>query len=166
MTAKVCILFVLLFTGCSYLPPIPYRIDVQQGNVVTDEMIEMLKPGMTKSQVLFVMGSPLIVDAFRENRWDYVYSMKPSGEDAVEKKAFLVFKTKEDGIDRLVGMYGDFKPSNLPVVKPSEEQTVDLPKREVDHTLWEIITGLFGFEGSDDSSAPKNAPKSQVDLPL
>ena len=80
MTAKACILFVLLFTGCSYLPPIPYRIDVQQGNVVTDEMIEMLKPGMTKSQVLFVMGSPLIVDAVRENRWDYVYIFRYKGK--------------------------------------------------------------------------------------
>ncbi|MEQ1720590.1 MAG: outer membrane protein assembly factor BamE [Nitrosomonas sp.] len=94
MTAKACILFVLLFTGCSYLPPIPYRIDVQQGNVVTDEMIEMLKPGMTKSQVLFVMGSPLIVDAFRENRWDYVYIFRDKGKLSEQKRLTILFENE------------------------------------------------------------------------
>ena len=69
MVAKFFVLLAfMLLTGCSFLPHILYKIDVQQGNVVTDEMLEKLKPGMTKSQVLFVMGSPLIVDAFRDNR--------------------------------------------------------------------------------------------------
>lgn len=159
----------LTLTSCSTvlnnLPGV-YTLEIQQGNIVDQNMINQLRPNMDKRQVLYIMGSPMLVDFFHKNRWDYVYSIKPSGEDAVEKKAFLVFKTKEDGTDRLVGMYGDFKPSNLPVVKPSEEQVIDLPKREVDHTLWEMITGLFGFEGTDDSSTPKNTPKPQVDLPL
>ncbi|GKS69169.1 outer membrane protein assembly factor BamE [Nitrosomonas sp. PY1] len=94
MTAKACILLVLLFTGCSYLPPFPYRIDVQQGNVVTDEMTEMLKPGMTKSQVLFVMGSPLIVDAFRENRWDYVYIFRDKGKLSEQKRLTIFFENE------------------------------------------------------------------------
>ena len=159
----------LTLTSCSTvlnnLPGV-YTLEIQQGNIVDQNMINQLRPNMDKRQVLYIMGSPMLVDFFHKNRWDYVYSIKPSGEDAVEKKAYLVFKTKEDGTDRLVGMYGDFKPSNLPVVKPSEEQVIDLPKREVDHTLWEMITGLFGFEGTDDSSTPKNTPKPQVDLPL
>ena len=71
MIVKIIILLIILqLTGCSLLPHFLYRIDVQQGNVVTLEMIETLRPGMTKSQVRFVLGSPLIVDAFRENRWD------------------------------------------------------------------------------------------------
>lgn len=94
MSAKACILLVLLFTGCSYLPPVPYRIDVQQGNVVTDEMIETLKPGMTKSQVLFVMGSPLIVDAFRENRWDYVYIFRDKGKLSEQKRLTIFFENE------------------------------------------------------------------------
>lgn len=93
MTAKTTLLFVLLSTiGCSYLPPVPYRIDVQQGNVVTEEMIETLKPGMTKSQVLFVMGSPLIVDAFRENRWDYVYIFRDRGSLSEQKRLTIFLK--------------------------------------------------------------------------
>ena len=57
---------------------------------MTDEMLEKLKPGMTKSQVLFVLGSPLIIDAFRDNRWDYVYLFREKG-DLVEQKRLTLF---------------------------------------------------------------------------
>ncbi len=91
MVAKFFVLLAfMLLTGCSLLPHILYKIDVQQGNVVTDEMLEKLKPGMTKSQVLFVMGSPLIVDAFRDNRWDYIYLLREKG-DLVEQKRLTLF---------------------------------------------------------------------------
>lgn len=159
----------LTLTSCSTILnnlPGVYTLEIQQGNIIDQNMINQLRPNMDKRQVLYIMGSPMLVDYFHKNRWDYIYSVKPSGEDAVEKKVFLVFKTV-DGQDKLSGMYGDFKPSNLPVVKPSDEQTVDLPKRDLDKTLWESITGLFGFDGNDTgSSAPKKESKSQVDLPL
>ena len=91
MVAKFTVLLTfLLLANCSYLPHVIYRIDVQQGNVVTDEMLEKLKPGMTKSQVLFVLGSPLIIDAFRDNRWDYVYLFRKKG-DLVEQKRLTLF---------------------------------------------------------------------------
>lgn len=91
MVAKFTVLLTfLLLASCSYLPHVIYRIDVQQGNVVTDEMLEKLKPGMTKSQVLFVLGSPLIIDAFRDNRWDYVYLFREKG-DLVEQKRLTLF---------------------------------------------------------------------------
>ena len=86
------LLIFLLFTGCSLLPHILYKIDVQQGNLVTDEMLETLTLGMTKSQVLFVMGSPLIVDAFRDNRWDYVYLMREKGDLSEHKRLTLFFE--------------------------------------------------------------------------
>ena len=91
MVAKISALIAfLLLTGCSLLPHVLFKIDVQQGNVVTEEMLEKLKPGMTKSQVLFVLGSPLIMDAFRDNRWDYVYLYRKKG-DLVEQKRLTVF---------------------------------------------------------------------------
>lgn len=91
MAAKISALIVfLLLTGCSLLPHVLFKIDVQQGNVVTEEMLEKLKPGMTKSQVLFVLGSPLIMDAFRDNRWDYVYLYRKKG-DLVEQKRLTIF---------------------------------------------------------------------------
>jgi outer membrane protein assembly factor BamE len=58
----------LLLSGCS-----AYRIDVRQGNYVDQEMVSQLRKGMTRDQVRFALGSPLVVDMFRENRWDYVY---------------------------------------------------------------------------------------------
>ncbi|MCX7066458.1 MAG: outer membrane protein assembly factor BamE [Methylococcales bacterium] len=143
-----------------------YTLEIQQGNIVDQNMINQLKPNMDKRQVLYIMGSPMLTDFFHKNRWDYVYSVKPSGEDAVEKKVFLVFK-EVDGMEKLAGLLGDFKPSNLPVLKPSNEMIVDLPKREVDKTLWEMITGLFGFDGSDtDSSAPKEKSSATANLPF
>jgi outer membrane protein assembly factor BamE len=60
----------LTLSGCGNFGfPGVYRIDVEQGNIVTPEMIEQLKPGMTRRQVRFVMGTPLIEDTFNDNRW-------------------------------------------------------------------------------------------------
>ncbi|BFM08664.1 outer membrane protein assembly factor BamE [Halioxenophilus aromaticivorans] len=72
-----CFIILLLgsLSACSALKfPGVYRITIQQGNVVTQEMIDQLKPGMTKRQVRFVLGTPLIDDPFAANRWDYYYS--------------------------------------------------------------------------------------------
>ncbi len=68
----------------------PYRLDVPQGNVITQEMVDKLKPGMTRSQVRFVLGTPLVVDAFRTNRWDFVYTLQKGGK-AVESRRVTVF---------------------------------------------------------------------------
>lgn len=63
--------------GCKYMPDLPvvgpYRIDIQQGNYLSQEMVSQLKPGMTKEQVRFVLGTPLVTDIFHGERWDYVY---------------------------------------------------------------------------------------------
>lgn len=118
MVAKIfTLLAFLLLAGCSFLPSILYKIDVQQGNVVTEEMVEKLKPGMTKSQVLFVLGSPLIIDAFRDNRWDYVYLFRKKGE-LVEQKRMTVFFEN----DVLVNIENYLSFSKDPV-KPKPAQT-------------------------------------------
>ena len=95
MFLKLFILIALLqFSGCSVIPSILYKIDVQQGNVVTQEMVEKLKPGMTKPQVRFVLGTPLIVDTFRENRWDYAYLRQEKGE-LIEQQRLTIFFENE-----------------------------------------------------------------------
>lgn len=94
MFLKLFTLLVLLqFAGCS-VPRVLYKIDVQQGNVVTQEMVEKLKPGMTKSQVRFVLGTPLIVDTFRENRWDYAYMRQEKGK-LIEQQRLTIFFDNE-----------------------------------------------------------------------
>lgn len=144
-----------------------YSVDVQQGNMVDQSMIDQLRPSMNKRQVLYIMGSPMLVDFFHQKRWDYLYSAQVEGNDRQQKRISLFFEN-----DQLIGVQGDFKPSAVPVVKSSEESTVDVPKRDLEKTLWEMITGLFGYDDRDnapktDKSDSKTAPGSTTDqLPL
>lgn len=116
-----------------------YKIDIEQGNMIDQSMVDQLRPNMTKRQVLYIMGSPMLTDTFHEQRWDYLYSDQPGGEARVQKRVSLYFND-----DNLIGVQGDFRPSTLPVIKESTETTVDVPKRELDTTMWEKITSLFG----------------------
>ncbi|MGR8940035.1 MAG: outer membrane protein assembly factor BamE [Gammaproteobacteria bacterium] len=125
-----------------------YTIDVQQGNIVDQAMVDQLRPGMSKRQVLYIMGSPILKDVFHENRWEYLYSSQPGGEARQQKRITLYF---ED--DKIVGLQGDFRPSKLPVIKPSPDATVDVPKRNLDESLWGMLTG--GFSADDSAATPK-----------
>lgn len=131
----------LFLAGCSYnwLPGV-YRLDIHQGNVVSQEMVDQIKPGMTKRQVAFIMGTPLLTDAFHDERWDYVYSNQPGGEERVEKRITLNFRN-----DELSGLSGDFRPGNLPSVEVTKDTTVDIPKIDREKTLWQKITSLFSW---------------------
>lgn len=68
----------------------PYRIDIRQGNYITQEMVAQLKPGMTRDQVRFILGTPLVADIFHADRWDYIYRLKP-GRGEVQQRRFTVF---------------------------------------------------------------------------
>ncbi|MBI3779010.1 MAG: outer membrane protein assembly factor BamE [Gammaproteobacteria bacterium] len=88
-----------LLSGCLSV----YKVEVQQGNVVTQEMVDKLKPGMTRNQVRFVMGTPLVTDPFHPERWDYYYYLRRSNEPAGEsQRVTVVFKN-----DTLVAVQGD-----------------------------------------------------------
>lgn len=90
--------------GCSF--PGVYKIDIQQGNVVTQDMIDQLRPGMTRRQVRFIMGNPLLTDTFHANRWDYLYSIQPGGGQRLQERISVNFSAD----DQLVGLSGDFMP--------------------------------------------------------
>ncbi len=124
-----------------------YTLDIQQGNMVDQAMIDQLRPNMNKRQVLYIMGSPMLADPFHQNRWDYIYSFQPGREPRLQKRITLLFAN-----DRIVGIQGDFKPSTLPVADISNETTVDLPVRNIEKTLWEKITGAAGHDDIDDAN--------------
>ena len=67
----------LCTTGCSSFPFL-YRVPVQQGNIVTQEMVSQLRPGMTAEQVRYIMGEPILVNGFNPQRWEYIYTLTPS----------------------------------------------------------------------------------------
>lgn len=93
---NLIVLLAVLCASCgTALPTIkPYKLDVQQGNVVTSKMLLQLRPGMTKSQVRFIMGTPLIQDSFHGNRWDYVYQMRESGKIIEQRRVILDFENE------------------------------------------------------------------------
>lgn len=110
-TLKAAILFaaVLMVAGCStYRFPGVHRITIQQGNVISQTMIDKLKPGMSKSQVRFVLGNPILDDALNQDRWDYFYSIQVAGGDTITRKLQIYFI---DG--KLSHFEGDFVPSDV-----------------------------------------------------
>lgn len=110
-------LIAVVLVGCS-LPkfqlPRLYKVTVQQGNVITQEMVDQLKPGMTRSQVAFIMGEPILRNTFNEDRWDYVYSVVLPGYFNQEVRMSLFFE--ED----ILGYFtGDLIPESA---KPDSEE--------------------------------------------
>lgn len=87
MIKKLSILLVLLLSACVY------RIDIQQGNILAQKDIDKLRPGLTKEQVIFVLGSPVVDDAFDDDRWTYLYTYKRAKlETLTTKRLDLFFK--------------------------------------------------------------------------
>lgn len=120
-------LLLSLVSGCSSVNLGPHRIDVQQGNALDQENVARLKPGLNRSQVRFLLGTPLVVDPFRTDRWDYVYVFYKAGKLSEQKRISLFF----DG-ETLARIEGD-----LPPVAPAVPPTVATPKPEATHAAVE-----------------------------
>jgi outer membrane protein assembly factor BamE len=86
------VLLSFLLASCSYLHlPTAYKMDIRQGNYVTQEMRDKLKTGMSRSQVKYVMGTPMVSDVFHDNRWDYVYRMEHADKLVEQQHLILYF---------------------------------------------------------------------------
>ena len=126
--AAIAALF-LVSCGSARLPMpdiTPYRIEIQQGNFVSQEMVSQLKLGMTKDQVRFVLGTPLITDSFHADRWDYVFRRQRANSRELEQRTLAVLF--EDG--KLKRIEGDVIPAanmdaagvKTPEAKPEAQQ--------------------------------------------
>ncbi len=161
MRLSPIVLLALLAGGCSNVH-FPYVINVQQGNVVTPEMVAKLKPGMSRSQVRFILGTPLTVDLFRADRWDYVYEFHKAGV-LTEKRRVSVF-FKGDSLERVeeAGMGRDTAPATLlqaaPPAQPAAEQTPTGAETTVVPPL--------GTPGTQQAPAPGKADKTKKTAPL
>lgn len=102
----------LLLPGCKSvdLPSVPsvkpYRMVIQQGNYISQEMVAQLKPGMTKEQVRYVLGTPLVSDIFHADRWDYVFYRDAPGSKLEQRNLSVIFEK-----DRLARVIGDLMPA-------------------------------------------------------
>jgi len=121
----------LMVAGCS-MPKMPklsmpkfkmprvHKVTVQQGNVITQEMIDSLKPGMTRAQVAYIMGEPIVRNTFDQDRWDYIYTIDVPGVYGDEKRMSLHFDD-----DKLTYFTGDYVPDSE---KPEEPGEADKPE--------------------------------------
>lgn len=105
MRFLLLLLAIVLIHACGF--PGVYKINVEQGNIVTQEMADQLKPGMTRRQVRFILGTPLIADTFNQNRWDYLYVKRNGMQVLSESRLTVEFEG-----DALVRVSGDFVPAN------------------------------------------------------
>lgn len=96
MRLLVPLLLIAALTGCVY------KIDVQQGNLVTQDVVDKLKPGMTKSEVKMLLGTPLLNDVFHQNEWDYYFSNSRRGRVASQPSRLTV-KFKDDKLAAIEG---------------------------------------------------------------
>lgn len=114
-----------LLAACASTPDIssylsPYRIDVRQGNYVSQEMASQLKPGLTRDQVRFLLGSPLITDMFHADRWDYIYRFQPGRGELQERRLTIFFEG-----NKLARVTGDVTgQATAGAAEPSQAQRV------------------------------------------
>ena len=110
LKAPLILAITLLLAACNNVASVEfpgvYKISIVQGNVITQDMVDQLRPGMTKRQVMFVMGAPLVRDPYHQDRWDYVYNFQPGGGIRGQERLTVFFVD-----DQLVRFEGDFMPS-------------------------------------------------------
>ncbi|MBF8269054.1 MAG: Outer rane lipoprotein SmpA [Gammaproteobacteria bacterium] len=156
------LILLLLPLGCSrsdgdYKLPGVYRIDIQQGNVIEQEMLDRLKPGMEKHQVRFIMGTPTMIDPFHPDRWEYLYTYTQGASQRQQRRLTLYFEG-----EKLAYLDGDVITS---LRKPPENygnksRIVDVPPRvQRDFSLFGNIAKIIPFIG-DDKPAPAVIPES------
>jgi outer membrane protein assembly factor BamE len=124
-----------------------YKPTIQQGNVVTQEQINELRPGMTKRQVRFLLGTPMLTDVFHANRWDYAFTLGVGSQPTDRRQVTVFFEN-----DRLTRITGDLRPQpeeEREEVKP--EVVVTVPDwEEPNKSLWRRAVELVGLDPYDD----------------
>ncbi len=117
----------LWLAGCSFSEGIlsSYKIDIQQGNVLTQEMVANLRPGLTRDQVRFALGTPLLMDMYHANRWDYVYRLQ-QGSGALETRNFSVFFDATGKLTRVTGDVAALGAEDRQAPQKAALQTFDL----------------------------------------
>ena len=113
--------------ACSSGMQLVHKIDVQQGNVITQDEVNQLKPGMSRRQVQFIMGSPMIADVFHQDRWDYIYRMQPGYGEPTSEHITLYFN--DDSLERITGTLHPRETDSTTGVHP-RQVTLEVPPEE------------------------------------
>jgi len=148
-----------------YLPE-TYRQDISQGNEITPEMLLEIKPGMNKSQVRFVLGTPLIQDSFHKSRWDYIYVVRKEGKFIESRHLILSFKK-----DILVNLTGDLIDRNKNIKAMESEKSSSKVKEWDEESLSDEQKKFSDIEDKDETleksnSSIDNEQRESVEKPV
>jgi outer membrane protein assembly factor BamE len=139
----------LCLTVCS-CSRLVHKIDIQQGNVITQDEVNLLEPGMTRRQVQFIMGSPMIADVFHQDRWDYIYVLWPGYGEPTGVRITLFFDD-----DLLTGTSGTIHPDEADQDAPARPKQVTLvvpPEERIPPGIFNRIWHWLTFRKADEDS--------------
>jgi outer membrane protein assembly factor BamE len=125
LVSLFCAITLVSISACGFVGfPGVYRIDVEQGNIIDQEKVDKLKIGMSRRQVRFILGTPMIEDSFNTDRWDYTHTIR-NGRDSILNQNLIVFFEGE----KLSRIEGDFTPT------PDEPKPATNPDPTAEPTL-------------------------------
>ena len=140
----------LVCLACSKIPtPGVYKIDIQQGNVVTSDMLGKLSLGMEKRKVRFIMGTPLVSHTFSPDRWDYIYSFQEGGGQRSQRHIVLLFE--DELLSEVIGDVALQAPSDENEEPTEPETIVSVP----DQPPAGLLGGIGSFFDDDDTRVPR-----------
>jgi len=140
----------------------PYRVEVVQGNFVSREQVDALKPGMSRQQVRDILGTPLVTSVFHANRWDYVFTIKRQGVQPQERKLAVFFSG-----EALERFQGDTMPSEAEFVTTLDNKRKDAkvpPLEASEETLQRFATERKAAKAA--AAEPAQAPITASYPPL
>jgi outer membrane protein assembly factor BamE len=155
--SRYLIFLATFLAGCHFSVPnivSPYKIDIQQGNYVTQDMVAKLKPGMSRSQVRFALGTPLVTDPFHPDRWDYVYVLEKKGQLIEQRRIVVVFKNEQ-----LVRIEGDVVPAREAESAPADTKGAEKSAAS------KPVEGSPASKPAEDSATSKPAQGSTENKP-
>ncbi|QEY11234.1 outer membrane protein assembly factor BamE [Cellvibrio sp. KY-YJ-3] len=124
----LALVFITGLTACSsFRFPGVYKVGIQQGHIITQEMVDQLKLGMNKRQVRFVLGNTLLPNTFNDDRWDYPYSVRRGSQGEITQYLYTVYFEN----DKLVKTEGDFLPGKAPMSGEKSKRYLDDMQRDV-----------------------------------
>jgi outer membrane protein assembly factor BamE len=126
--------------------PFVYKMTVQQGNIITEPMVNRIELGMNREQVRYVLGTPLLTDMFHTNRWDYIYTIRRGHKPMETKRLTLWFEN-----DQLVNIEGFAEPAPDPTLAAQEEETmiVEVPDWKDNRGIINRALNAVGVETAD-----------------
>jgi outer membrane protein assembly factor BamE len=139
-TSCLVLILALVLSACGQVKiPWVYRIDIQQGNVITQAQLAKLESGMERRKVRFILGTPLVTDAFNLDRWDYYYSYEPGNGERVQRIISVFFDDK--GLKRVGGNV--LAASGPIIVDERRDLLVKVPPGLNDEGLFASLTPSF-----------------------